>query len=181
MKVITKVLLLLLVFSLFIIPIASCKGDVGLTGPTGPAGPTGPTGPAGPVGPTGLTGPAGPVGPARQIVVTWNPNHPFFTGHTGYCSFTTVEVEPYMPIRIKGAGFNPDDVILLTICENDTILAEAIANDCGAFEVFATVPVLPLGVVSIKAWVNDVMEAVWPVNIVEYIEWPWEDEFPIIM
>ena len=95
-----------------------------------------------------------------------------------------------MPIRIKGAGFNPGDVVLITICVDDTVLTEALANDCGAFEVFATVPGLPLGVVSIKAWVdlngNGVYEkgelqAVWPVNIVEYIEWPWEGEFPIIM
>ena len=85
-----------------------------------------------------------------------------------------------MPIRIKGAGFNPGEVIRITICEDDTFLVEAVANECGAFEVFATVPVLRLGVVSIKAWVSEVIEAVWPVNIVESIEWPWE-EFPIIM
>jgi hypothetical protein len=85
-----------------------------------------------------------------------------------------------MPIRIKGAGFNPGDFVLITICEDDTILTEAIANDCGAFEVFASVPPLPFGVVSIKAWVTEVIEAVWPVNIVESIEWPWE-EGPLVL
>jgi len=95
-----------------------------------------------------------------------------------------------MPICIKGAGFDPGDLVLITICEDDSVLTEAIANDCGAFEVFATVPGLPLGVVSVKAWVDldgdgsyekGEMQAVWPVDIVEYIEWPWEGDFPIIM
>ena len=164
-------------------------GPAGLTGPAGPEGPAGPqgeqgsAGPPGPEGPQGTEGPQGPAGPVRQIVVTWDPYDSYlFFGPMS--ALGTVEVYPGQRIRIKGSCFNPGDIIILTICEDNTFLTEAIANDCGAFEVFATlqgVTFLIYGPVSVRAWVDTdddgiyEKQASWPLDIVpeEYFFEQW--------
>ena len=157
-------------------------------GPAGPAGPTGAVGPAGPAGPQGPSGEGATtvtVVSPRQIVVTWSPLDPFiFFGPMSY--LTTVEAYPGQQIRIKGSGWEPGQYIIITICENDIDLAQVIANDCGAFEVFTVLPLAPplsYGPVSVKAWVLHpdglyYLEATWPLDIVEsqyfnaiWLEW----------
>ena len=183
MKILGKTLALLLVLALVIVPIAGCQGEQGPQGPAGSAGPAGPQGEQGPEGeqgpqgeqgPEGEQGPAGPAGPPRQIVVTWSPLDPYiFFGPMS--ALTTVEVYPEQQIRIKGSGWEPDQEITLTICEDDYLLAEVIANDCGAFEVFVVLPSAPpldYGPVSVKAWVIHTdglfhLEATWPLDIVD--------------
>jgi hypothetical protein len=69
---------------------------------------------------------------------------------------TTIAAYPGQQIRIKGSGWDPCQVIIITICENDIDLAQVIANDCGAFEVFTTLPLAPplsYGLVSVKVWI----------------------------
>jgi hypothetical protein len=98
----------------------------------------------------------------------------------------TVEAYPGQQIRIKGSGWNPGQTVLLTICENDTDLAVAVANNCGAFEVFTALPLAPplsYGPVSVKAWILHpdglyYNEATWPLDIAEeqyffaiWLEW----------
>jgi len=94
-----------------------------------------------------------------------------------------------MYIRIKSACFDPGDYVYITICEDDYPLAEAIANDCGAFEVTAFLPGVPplsYGPVSVKAWVYNAdiedyeLQACWPLDIVyendfvdDWYEW-WD-------
>jgi hypothetical protein len=151
-----------------------------ITGPQGEQGPEGPEGPEGPAGgPAGPEGPAGPAGSVRQIVVTWNPYDQYI--YFGPLAFlTAVDVYPGQYIRIKGAGFDPGDIVRITICQNNTLLVEAEANDCGAFEVFAVLPGAPpltYGPVSLKAWVDvdgdgifyedGELQACWPLDIVE--------------
>ena len=101
------------------------------------------------------------------IVVTWEPKYfPF------YGSFAVLDAQPQKPIRIKGAGFNPKEQVRVTICEKDTIIGEAVVNKCGAFEIHANLPALPVGVVSVKAWVGKVVKAFWPLDIVKELPKP---------
>lgn len=200
MKILGKVFIALTIIAIVLVPVAGCAGPQGEQGPIGPAGPqgpagtegpqgpAGPTGPQGPEGPEGLEGPQGPAGtegpqgppgPVRQIVVTWDPHDQYlFFGPMS--ALTTVEAYPGQSIRIKGACFDPGEIVILTICEDDLFLAEAIANDCGAFEVFAVLPGAPplsYGPVSVKAWIDSdgdgiyELQACWPLDIV------WEDYF----
>jgi len=216
MKILGKVFIILIIFTLVLVPVAGCSGPEGTQGPAGPQGEQGPAGPQGPAGsqgeqgPAGTQGPAGsqgeqgpagsrgpvglqgsqgpagpqgaagpqgeqgPAGPVRQIVVTWDPlDSDLFFGPMS--ALGTVEAYPGQRIRIKGSCFNPEDDIIITICENDTFLSEAVANDCGAFEVFATLPGVPplsYGPVSVKAWVDTdddgfyEKQASWPLDIV---------------
>jgi hypothetical protein len=143
---------------------AGPRGMRGPEGPEGPQGPAGPQGSQGPQGPQGPEGPQGPAGPPRQIVVI---------GYDYVVQSLLVIFEVYQsgPITIKGSGFDPGQVIVLTICETDKYLVETEANDCGAFEVEATIPWdCPLGPASVKAWsggVGGVLEATWPLDILE--------------
>ena len=162
-------------------------GEQGPQGVAGPAGPTGPTGPAGPPGPEGPEGMQGIPGSTRQIVVTWDPED-LYPWH----NFAVVEAEPRQSIRIKGSGFNYRDIITLSICEDDIVLVEEVlANRCGAFEVYTTLPkstVIGYGPVSVRAWLNadieedkvvkGVLQATWPLDIVEELVYPWE--WPIL-
>jgi len=124
----------------------------------------------------------------RQIVVTWDPDDSYiWFGPLSW--LTTVEAYPGQAIRIKGAGFDPQEDVVITICEDDYPLVEAVANDCGAFEVFAVLPMPPnisYGPVSVKAWVLNTetglheLQACWPLDIVyendffgDWYEW-WE-------
>ena len=101
------------------------------------------------------------------IVVSWEPKDFPFWG-----CFAVLDVQAEKPIRIKGSGFTPEDKVKVTICEKDKKLGDAVANKCGAFEIHTNVPALPLGVVSVKAWVNGVIIATWPVDIVKELPRP---------
>lgn len=196
MKTLGKIFIVLTLMALVLVPVAGCAGTAGPAGPAGPTGPQGPQGPAGPAGATGAagaagvagvagaagaTGPQGPQGdpgPTRQIVVTWDPQY-----YGGFGYFAVVEAMPRQTIRIKGACFDPDDIVIITICEHNLILVEAEANNCGAFEVYAVVPGIPLGPVSVRAWIDvdgdgilfekGELQACWPLDIVDYLEPPW--------
>jgi hypothetical protein len=101
-----------------------------------------------------------------------------------YGYFAVVEAMPGQSIRIKGACFDPGDIVIITICKHNLVLVEeVIANDCGAFEVYAIVPRIPLGPVSVRAWIDvdgdgilfekGELQACWPLDIVEFVEPPW--------
>ena len=89
-----------------------------------------------------------------------------------------------MKIRIKGAGFDPDDSVTLTISADgdDIVLGKKVtANDDGAFEVSRTLPkTLPYGPALVKAWLDTSMsgdevvegdlQACWPLNVVRTLE-----------
>ncbi len=194
------------------------QGPQGERGPRGPQGQPGPAGPAGPAGeepgPAGLVGPAGPQGPqgiagqpGPQISTTWaNIAYQvgYYMGEVGEFTINDVVVRNYdyeftFPtgpcwVRIKGSGFNPGDVVVLTICENDTVLDlysydylydhsgeltnipdYIVANDCGAFEVFTFMPnIWPqvsagesdiVAHTSLKAYVGGVLQASWPLEV----------------
>jgi len=178
MKTLGKVFIVLTLMALVLVPVVGCAGPAGPQGPEGPVGPAGPAGPQGPAGPAGPAGPQGPQGdpgPTRQIVVTWDPQD-----YWGWSYFAVVEAMPGQSIRIKGACFDPGDIVIITICKDNLILVEeVIANDCGAFEVYAVVPRIPLGPVSVRAWIDvdgdgifekGELQACWPLDIVEFLE-----------
>lgn len=215
MKTPAKVFIVLALIALLLVPVLGCiPGPSGPRGPAGPPGPAGPTGPWGPPGPTGAKGPAGVAGdpgpqgprgpegetgdtgpqglqgnpgPTRQIVVTWVYNDEAGGFIFGPFSFlTTVEAYPGQNIRIKGAGFDPGDLVTISICEDYLYLDEAVANDNGAFELYTYVPTAPslsYGPATVRAWINaDVdydsgldwyvvtdgdLQAVWPLDIVD--------------
>jgi hypothetical protein len=112
-------------------------------------------------------------------------------------SLGAVEAYPGQEIRIKGACFDPDEEVIIAICEHDIILTEAVANDCGAFEVYAFLPgvtTLGYGPVSVKAWTDTdgdgyyELQACWPLDIVKesdffdyWYEWWTYWAGPIIM
>jgi hypothetical protein len=180
-----KIFIILAVLALVLVPVLGCVGPQGEEGPEGPAGPAGPSGPMGPPGPPGAQGlrgpagprgmggpegpegpqgpagpqgpegPQGPAGPPRQIVVSYN-------------DYAIIVARTTLTIYIIGSGFYPGQVIVLTICEEDYYLVEAEANDCGAFYVEVTIPGdCPLGPASVKAWSGGVLEATWPLDIME--------------
>ena len=187
MKRLVKVIIPLVILSCVLIATAGCGGLQGVQGPAGPAGPPGATGPAGPLGETGAAGPEGPSGPQgtpgppRQIVVTWDPED-FSPWH----NFAVVEAEPRQSIRIKGSGFGYRDIVTISICEDDIVLVEEVlANRCGAFEVYASIPRIGYGPVTVRAWLNAEisgddevtkgdLQATWPLDIVEELIYPWE-------
>ena len=200
-------------------------GPQGATGPQGEAGPPGPpgrTGEVGPEGPQGVAGPQGEVGPqgaqgaaglpgergveGPEIVATWVEIYPSKSYHLGYIgpfAVTDVTVWDYaieLPyeaawVRIKGSGFDPGATVVLTICENDTVLDlyiydydvgsgvltdipdYIVANDCGAFEIFTYMPNIwpelihdgtgPVAVVhtSVKAYVSGALMASWALEV----------------
>jgi hypothetical protein len=166
MKTLGKIFIILTLIAIVLVPAVGCAG---------PAGPAGPSGSAGP------QGPQGDPGPTRQIVVTWDPKE-----FWGFAYFAVVEAMPGQSIRIKGACFDPEDIVIITICKDNLPLAEAEANDCGAFEVYATLPSAPpltYGPVSVRAWIDvdgdgilfekGELQACWPLDIVEFVEPPW--------
>jgi len=150
MKKAVKLLPLFLIICLMLIPLAAC------------AGPTGPAGPAGAQGPEGLTGPEGdpgPAGPNAQIIAS---------SSSGYAICSVNVHMGSTPIVVCGSNFVPGDLVHLTICEHDTVLVENIeVNECGAFKVDVTITEAMVGVVSLKAWVDngdsffDVYDELW--------------------
>ncbi|OGN92090.1 MAG: hypothetical protein A2Z70_02660 [Chloroflexi bacterium RBG_13_48_17] len=111
------------------------------------------------------------------IVVTWTPKQPkpFSQINPFYCTFANVEVVPGMNVRIKGADFNPGETVSLDIC-GKWKLGTAKANECRAFQVIVPIPNDPalyaLQVVSVKALVNHVCVASWPLDIVKELPKP---------
>jgi hypothetical protein len=97
------------------------------------------------------------------IVVSWEPKK-----YGIYGCFAVLDAKAKMPVRIKGAGFRPNDGVKITACEKDIFVAEAKTNACGAFEVHVNLPAaLPIDVISIKAWTSEGLMAVWPLDIVK--------------
>ncbi len=82
--------------------------------------------------------------------------------------YALLEVYAGMPVVIKGGGFQPGEIITITICRQDTLMTHPItANDCGAFVVNTTIPsTLTPGVVSLKALNGEVVRAAWPLDII---------------
>jgi hypothetical protein len=109
-------------------------GPEGPVGPTGPQGSVGPQGDTGPAGPTGPTGPQGEPGPTSQIVVCLSDEYLLAIGST-YVDYnpgnkTVVECDPLV---ITGAGFEPDELVVISICDENCFWASVTADDCGAF------------------------------------------------
>ena len=100
------------------------------------------------------------------IIVTWEPEKYKYLG-----SFAVVDAEIGMPLRIKGAGFQPKNKLKITICGHDTLIGNAVANACGAFEIHVTLPSVPTGPASVKAWVGSNCKAYYPVDV--YISLPF--------
>lgn len=153
----------------------------------GPAGPPGPQGPAGEPGPVGEQGPPGTIEPTEQavslpqIVVTWDTEEYAAWGRHYYGYFAITAVSPKQNIRIMGAGFEPGNILTISIGQDNLILAEeVIANEYGMFEVYANVPSIGLGLVSVRTWLNAVVSeekvtngdvvACWPLNVVETVK-----------
>jgi hypothetical protein len=114
-----------------------------------------------------------------MIVVTWDPNE-----FGGYGHFAAVDVERDQDVWIRGAGFDPDERVTLTISidEDEIILGRSMSvNDDGAFEADRTIPDdADYGPTAIKAWldvtesgdevVDGDLQAVWPLVIVRDLE-----------
>lgn len=125
-------------------PPASGVGEPGPQGPVGPAGPQGEPGPAGPVGLAGPPGPAGPmgppgpqgeVGPIAQIIVCLREVIHLLPINETYIFYDNDIVELAENLVVLGAGFEPSEEIVITICDANCVWEEAIADACGAFYV----------------------------------------------
>ena len=103
------------------------------------------------------------------IVVTWDPKE-----FTYLANFPAVEAKSPMHIRIKGAGFDPKESVVITICEKNTEIGKTVANSCGAFVTSAALPSgLPVGVISVKAMAKEtIIRAAWPLDIVKELQLP---------
>ena len=102
------------------------------------------------------------------IVVTWDPKE------FGYlANYGAVEAKSPMQIRVKGAGFDSRESVVITICEKNTEIGKATANSCGAFVESIKLPSgLPVGVISVKAMANETIRAAWPLDIVAELQLP---------
>jgi hypothetical protein len=189
-------------------------GRPGDPDPEGPAGPAGPQGEPGPVGVVGASGPQGAPGvEGPQIVATWvdvEPTKSFTLYASGPFAVTDTTVWDYgieppawaCWVRIKGSGFEPGATVVLTICEDDTVLDlyiydyeldtgvltdtadYVVANDCGAFEVFTYMPNIwpelvgePTALVvhtSVKAYVSNVLMASWALEVWYEESFDWD-------
>ena len=133
-----RALFVLLTLALLAAFVVACKGGDGPAGATGPTGPAGPTGAAGSAGPAG---PAGPVGPAGPTGVKGDPGQAGSTGQVGargpvgpagkdgglagvvfvydaaggYAAGLVDKKTGQTTVDIAGAGFEPAEVITLTI------------------------------------------------------------------
>lgn len=176
MKNCVKVLGLLMVILLISFMVAGCAGPAGLQGPTGVTGPTGATGATGPAGPQGEQGPAGPAG-AQGPAGPTGPQGPVgvdLTGDIVVCKWNGTAGEYYaitssfygQALYVFGSCFTYGDVVTITVCDMDCVLAQVLVNKCGAFMVNVNLTDLPtdqlnylldtyLGkVISVKAWVD---------------------------
>lgn len=95
-------------------------------------------------------------------------------------------LDPEMqPLFISGAGFPPNEVVAITICDQDCVWTGVETNDCGAFFVIEIylddmdVDCLdylydnfPDDVVSVGAWVNPVVDDGHVVDGELWAKWP---------
>lgn len=160
-------------------------GSTGSTGATGPAGPAGPEGAKGSRGSKGSTGPQGTTGPVAQLVV-WNELGFGFNGDGGTLVPTTLIFDPELqPLFISGAGFPPNELVAITIGDQDCLWTEVETNDSGAFVVFEIYlddmdgecldylyEYFHDDVVSVGAWVNAVVDDGHVVDGELWAKWP---------
>ena len=111
--------------------------------------------------------PSQPGSANATIVVTWDPNDP---DHRPNSPFAVVEAKRGQHVRIKGAGFDADNLVILTVCDRNLMLGQAQTNKCGAFTTVVTIPATAgPGVVSVRAWYpgreTAVLKASWPLDI----------------
>ena len=166
MKKAGKIIAFLIIIALIVVPLTACPGQQGAQGPPGPAGEQGPAGSPGEQGPAGLTGPTGPEGPEGPKGDKGDPGEQgppgpdariVVTDNSGPICYIWTTAATY-PVKVYGSHFDPDDIVNLTICDDDEILAENIdVNDCGAFRVTVVLGgmVSHGRVSSVKAWVDD--------------------------
>ncbi len=136
----------------------ACSGDAGDPGPAGPAGPAGAAGATGPAGPKGdpgapglpglpgIEGPEGPQGPAGADGADGVDGEDGATGPSAalmvHDSNNSVAAAVEFRVGgtnavILGGGFDRDERVSITGVPNrfDVLLADAVANDHGAFQV----------------------------------------------
>jgi hypothetical protein len=101
------------------------------------------------------------------IIVTWEPKKYKYWG-----AFAVLDAQIGMPIRIKGAGFKPKTKVKLTICEKDTTIGTAEINACGAFEFHGSLPAVPTGPASVKAWYDNNCLAYYPLDVYKELPYP---------
>jgi len=192
MKRAGKIIAFLIIVALIVVPLTACPGPQGDPGPRGPSGgqgekgDRGPQGPPGEAGIRGMVGPEGPEGEAgpagsdadvpldAQIVVCstyWD--SPYY-GYYPICAVGYYDPAP-VSVVITGACFPPDELVTITYCDEDIFWADEYANECGAFFISTDVPFDLFDnwygeTVSVRAWVDGVLYANWPL----YIEW-WDD------
>ena len=172
------------------------RGDMGPMGLTGPRGATGATGPTRqiviswePYTTYDLPAEAS----VSEYYMTSHESVSFGFGFLGMDAAIYASEGQY--VLIKGAGFEAGQEVKLTICEDNTILDlfvwgeglesvdSVIANECGAFDIIALIPDFDavVGVedsiaATVRAWtntvidedvfVNGILQATWPLNIV---------------
>jgi hypothetical protein len=82
--------------------------------------------------------------------------------------FAILDVAPGTRVTVKGAGFQPGEILVITICEEDKVLIRrVVANKCGAFIANTTIPALTPDVYSLKALNGEVVRAAWPLDIIK--------------
>lgn len=196
MKNLIKVAVVLMVLLMVSFTLAGCTGAQGPQGPAGPTGATGPTGPAGPQGIQGPAGPAGPQGPQGPAGPPGTTGQSGLTTQLVVCNLNISTNEYYaicscyvdQTLVIFGSCFTPGDTVTISICDQNCVLVQAVADNCGGFMALAKINNLPTiqfnyvydnyhsKVVSVRAWthatidsnnkvVSGTMIANWPLYI----------------
>ena len=149
-------------------------GPQGDQGPAGPEGPMGRTGPAGPMGPMG---PQGEPGPIAQIIIclddTDNNLPTINETYIGYDVGTGFFYD-YEDLAIMGAGFEPGELVTITICDANCVWAEATADACGAFGV--GVDLEDLNADQMVALHNDYISSFVPVSVRAWVNVTVDDD-----
>ena len=187
MKTVGKVLAFLIVIALILMPLAACAGTAGPAGPAGPQGPQGATGLQGPPGPPGREGLMGAEGDQGVQGLQGKQGDTGDPGHVAQLVISNGDYNNYVAycyanyddgLYIYGSGFPANEDVTITICDENYVLVEATANDCGGFMARAQI----LGdltaeqydylydnyddeVVSVRAWVDDELWATWPLYV----------------
>jgi hypothetical protein len=129
----------------------------------------------GATGATGATGPAGPAGSDADVPLdaqidvcnpTWDsPYH----GYWPVCA-VGYDFPDTAYVVITGSCFPPNELVTITYCDENIFWVEEYANDCGAFSIGIYVPYELFvdwdgDTISVRAWVDDVLYANWPLYI----------------